>query len=1085
MRRRYLYIDPRGADIYYSAKDIIDFTGKGTIVLWAWVASVNPGARTTQLLRIVSSDTETKSSLCNSHFYGWNTYDDSGKTTFTAPTDYYSYLIPEGPAGWQMLVCEWDFPTKQIRGFIGRNYVGDWKPCVVPSLPATKIYLGPKVGTAVGDPTYLQYLAIWKDSLTQDQINTLYDEGPRYIPKASDGTGELALLSTFNESVNSSVSLGDNILHVDASASDRYALVDDGQREYCRQTYFLGQPHHDNREFDRNPLWAILHPGFSASSYLVDNLDTESQIVIPQDATQADIDRGPMIPGARVVTSTGMLCLTPIRPFDTPTTYRVRMRLDSAAAPAGEKIRLGVIDYIHYPLASTNVFDVNGYGSYQSLTVVADVNNSPTQFKTDLAQVAVDYWKDAYCLFTWGANQGRSLKVSSFDPVNKILTLESPLPQAPLAGDVAILGFWARLQGVDTQGQLLPWQNLEVIMDESYSNAYMPEIDFVYVYHNVADQGYPARYRPNYARFDRGRTVVMEGMVPTSWTSSSTSPVYGRPKGSDDPKAFYATLRMAKIEMSGPGKYQLLRKTGGEGPSLADNFLIQCQDNNQLTFHPIKTSVKAWRQKNVSLKTQVPTKISDYQSIQTMLKSAPWRAKSASAPYFVVEDGKNRAICTINGTDASGFHSIGYVVCEPDGDSIKITDETPPEGKNNPFMSGNGMGLDIAEDSPTIYSLAGGVLPLDKGQWMLSFPAKIGNPDHTQGGLLVGAPDRWSFDREKHWLRDNPLMGIRGAVDRPNIFGGGSGTWSNRDGGFGIFYDKFTENTSRRYLAYARGKSLIFGYTKTPHDIRPMVGMRSPDGRVWSPLPEGRELTPLCSPEHSVGGMFIYDDGTVALSPQGGGLRVSEDGVHWNDVMGREWFYNDDPSDDLPGEGGSQYVVSSFRLGDKRIYFYTGSLGINIATIRYNGEADYELDAGSLDGFLETPAIELCESRELVINADPGGGSVSVEVLNAEDDSVIPGFERENCIFIQDSIEKDITWGEKGISSINVPYIRLKFYFHRDDASQNTPKLYSWRLNLKEASEPTTPSEPAPTNFPRPGRVFFSTESVNYSLRVK
>ncbi len=659
------------------------------------------------------------------------------------------------------------------------------------------------------------------------------------------------------------------------------------------------------------------------------------------------------------------------------------------------------------------------------------------------------------------------------------------MPFVPAAGDIGVVAFWARLQGVDSTGAVCDWQNLEVILDETQGSSknYMPEIDFSYVADNIVDGGYAGRYHANYVRYDRGRTVIMEGLAWGSTGLTSAAALYGRPYGSGDATAFRATLRIAKIEMSGPGQYQLLRREGDEGPSLADNFLVWTTASGQQGLGSQTRSIKVWRQQSVTLQKQRPTKFTDPVSVQAQLKNSAWRALSVGSPWPVVED-TDQVVACLDGTDAGGTTRIGYVTCTWDSDQglVTVSDETPPAGKSNPFFEGAPMGVDRAADAPTVYGLGGAVLPMPDGKWMMAFAAKISDPDHTQGGLLVGADDRWSFDREKHWLRDNPTMGVRGGVDVPKITGGGTGTWSNRDGGFGFLHDRFTEYPARRYLAYARGKSIVFGYTKLPHDVRPMVGLRSADGRVWSALPEGREITPLCAPEHSTGTTYLYDDGTVALAPKGGGLRVSEDGVHWQDLFSGDGFL---PGNEMPGEGTQQMVSTTFRLGGLRIYFYSSGLGTNIATIRYGGETYYEMAVGTTEALVETAAIErpgALWDRELIINAAPGEGLVQVEVVDAATERVIAGFGAADCEAVPDAVETPVRWGGLSMSAVTAEYVRLRFRLTRTQAQLAGPKLYSWRLEHRDPPKPTatylrTDGQAAPAGVTDPSPTFSWTYS--------
>ncbi|MBC7289056.1 MAG: hypothetical protein H5T86_13665, partial [Armatimonadetes bacterium] len=725
---------------------------------------------------------------------------------------------------------------------------------------------------------------------------------------------------------------GDGELYDDLCPSpDRYCRVPDGQFEYARQTYFLGRPKHDGAEFDRVAAGAVLPPGFQPESYSIENLDTEARIVIPSDGAQTDVNRGPLAPGARISSGGQVVTLTPTRVLAPPCTLRLRLRVDNTAAPAGQRIRLGPIDYIHYPLASNDVFDPDGYGSFQCFEVRADPSNTTKAFLTDLDESGAGYWNGAYCLFVSGANAGRALKVTGYDAATGRLTLETNLPNMPQAGDVGVVGHWARLQGVDAAGRLLPWQNLNVILSETHgsSDDYFPEVAFVYVADNSYDSPeiYVGRYHPNYVTFDRGRTVVMEGLAWAATGSTWPSALYGRPAGAGSPQQFSATIRLQKVEFSGPWQYQVLRADGEQGPSLADNFMVWLSVPGEQGLQPQVRSVKVWRQRGVQLGKQRPTKWPVPSETEADLRSAPWRSQDCSSPWPVEERG-DEVLASVVGTDASAVRRIGYVLGRWNSQTGRIdwTDEPPPPGKSNPFFEGPPLSVDRADDTPAIYALGGCVLPTPDGKWMLVFGAKMSDPDHSQCGLLLAGEDRWSFDRERTWWRDNPLLGVNGAVDVPFLTGGGTGTWANRDASYGIVYDAHTEYPARRYLGYARGKSHVFGYVEKFHDIRPLIGVRSSDGRVWSPLPDGRQIQPLCAPEFHVGGFMVADDGTVLVSPSKGLLWVSEDGVHFQQLFGQYEFL---PGQELPGEARDLFAITRFRLGDRTVYYCSTGSGVN------------------------------------------------------------------------------------------------------------------------------------------------------------
>jgi hypothetical protein len=1085
MKKAMLFIDPRGADIYYAAPGNISLRpgSSGTLVVWAFATSLTPGSqRENRLVRVVADPgNEAAAALHNEHFYGWAVYGSSGQRSFVAPPDYASRTTLTGRCGWQLLACAWDFATGRLRAFVGDSYDSGWVETVTPGAEALRLYLGPQVSGPSAQPVYLQYLAIWDGVLTATQIARLYQAGPRYVPVAEDGSGRLTFLATFNRGYGADVAAGDGELYTSACPSaDRYARVPDGQFEYARQSYFLGCPRHSGEEFDRLPAAAVLPVGFQPESYSFVNEATEARLIIPAEAAQEDLNRGPLVPGARVVSDGQTITLSPLRPLQPPCTLRLRLRVDRDGAPRGQRLRLGCVDYLHYPLATTDVFDPHGYGSYQAFTVQQDTGNTKTVFRTDLDEGEAGYWNGAYCLFVSGPNAGRALRVAAYDAVGKKVTLETALPYVPQPGDVGIVAHFARLLGVDRSGAVGEWQNLEVLLDETHGSAtgYFPELEFVYVADNWYDSNYPGRYQPNYVRFERGRTVVMEGIGWGSSTPREASALFGRPQGAGDPASFFATLRLQKVEFSGPGPYQLLRADGEQGPSLADDFMVWVTIPGEQGLTPQTRSIKVWRQQGVVLATQRPSKYPNPSQIQADLKNAPWRSSACSAPWPVEESGE-RVVACVTGSDAAGIPRLGYIVGTWDEQAGRVQwqDEPPPAGKNNPFFSGPPLSVDRAPDTPTVYELSGVVIPLPDGKWMLAFGAKMSDPDHSQCGLLLGAEDRWSFDRQRHWWRDNPLMGVQGAVDVPKLTGGGTGTWGNRDAAFGILYDRHTEYPARRYLAYARGKSLLFGYTRGPASLRPLLGLRSSDGRVWVPLPEGRGLAPLCSPEHHVGGTFLYDDGTVALSGQGGHLRVSEDGVHWQYLFPGDSFL---PANELPGEGNRQFVYTTFRLGDRRIYYYSSDLGLNMATIRYNGETYYQLADGQTEGYVETAAI-LCPGpswdRELVVNADPGEGSVRVEVVEVETERVLAGFAERECEAIPDRVEHPVRWQGLPFSEVTATCVRLRFWLRRAQASLRSPRLYGWRLEKRpplrpSAGQPKVNGQLAPAGLTDPQPLF-------------
>ena len=72
-------------------------------------------------------------------------------------------------------------------------------------------------------------------------------------------------------------------------------------------------------------------------------------------------------------------------------------------------------------------------------TVQTDAGNSATQFKTSQSETAVDFWKDALCLFLSGTLVGQVKKVTAYDGSTKVVTFTSGFTGTPTAADVYTL----------------------------------------------------------------------------------------------------------------------------------------------------------------------------------------------------------------------------------------------------------------------------------------------------------------------------------------------------------------------------------------------------------------------------------------------------------------------------------------------------------------------------------------------------------------------------------------------------------------------------------------------------------------------
>jgi hypothetical protein len=72
-------------------------------------------------------------------------------------------------------------------------------------------------------------------------------------------------------------------------------------------------------------------------------------------------------------------------------------------------------------------------------SVVADGANTTSQFKTDLIQVADDYWRGVYLLMTTGPIDNQLKRVIAYDGTTKVITLFETLTDVPTAGDRFVL----------------------------------------------------------------------------------------------------------------------------------------------------------------------------------------------------------------------------------------------------------------------------------------------------------------------------------------------------------------------------------------------------------------------------------------------------------------------------------------------------------------------------------------------------------------------------------------------------------------------------------------------------------------------
>jgi hypothetical protein len=99
-------------------------------------------------------------------------------------------------------------------------------------------------------------------------------------------------------------------------------------------------------------------------------------------------------------------------------------------------------DFIHVYVEKTGIDPIEfqlGTSGYESATIVTDVGNSSTAFKTDRSASTTDDIKDVLVVFTSGSLAGQVKKVSGYNGTSKVITVSSAYTGTPSNGDRFIL----------------------------------------------------------------------------------------------------------------------------------------------------------------------------------------------------------------------------------------------------------------------------------------------------------------------------------------------------------------------------------------------------------------------------------------------------------------------------------------------------------------------------------------------------------------------------------------------------------------------------------------------------------------------
>lgn len=1062
-RRTYLFTDQRGNDAYFAGANNVKCQNlnKGTLAVWRHTEpGVYYGASGLCYFRLYAdannyiSETWGRSLVVKSAGTAWNV---------NLTNNIVGGSPPGHGIGWELMVYTWDFSGGNGHGILNSYWDGITAPTPVTTANAlanapSYIYLGSAPGVYHESPTYIYSLGIWDDVMTQAQVTALVAQGNRFPLVAGAGTGNALLIANFNGQYNADQAAGDSAFHV-GSYTDRHALIHDGALSVGKRSFLLGQPRHDASDDDRLPVNAVLteYAGNGTTgdrgSYLTPtNLSNMAQLVIAPGYSSTSNPLGwtmaqqPVFPGGKLVP---------------PMTYRQKIYAPGVAAtdnPVNKLIRIGPIDYLHAPLIKNDLYD--NYGSGAPFTVVADAGNTASQFKTNITGYVDGYFVGATLYMMYDntdtdLRRNQALRVSGYTATGGIITLSGALGAVPVAGDMGVVDFGARLQGCQSavggsgQGSRIPEMNMEAWLWDEFGGIGNPNwqtLEWVYgnnYYVNLDDSN-------NFLRYERGRTTLMDGCPAVN---SGNGFGYGLvPLGVAD-AAFFANIWLERIELLGPTTYEVItaRDASGDGVVPGDNFMVVAENGD---------STKVWRKSNMTYTKTAPTKCTSPTLVVSDLRATgTWRQTVTIPPLPVSYDPVAQAVtCLVTGNDASSVTRYGYCVGTWNSGTGRISwvDETPPAGKSNPFMLASNLAWDKSTGATSFAAWPEAVLQGADGNWYMVFNAMFQyNIDGQYTYLLGPCPDRYSFDRQASWWSGNPLVPPTGGPDRLSPQGNGGNWWANRDVPWSVVKSPSAHNPTKLFWGATGAKGINNTYQYIGDARYPPVAIKGGDLRSMRPMPHGNMLSPLAA---TYGVVFpeltclaedcflLQSEGTASTA--GVLPYVSEDGIHWQMFMDQSLWIQQGV---LPGEAHHNNPSYAFRLGSRMIYYYSTTpvttWAFNFASIRYQGEAQYALTGGQTSGYLETCLIEKPSAGwgALHLNMAPGNGTLTVEVRDGNEQP-ITGFAAGNCDALTDNVDQHVTWGGADLQAIGIGVATIRLRFNFACASGTSPALYAWLI---------------------------------------
>jgi len=962
---------------------------------------------------------------------------------------------------WWLITATWDFTTPdagELHLYI--NEYTETTPVTNANAPVgtpDKFYITPKA-TDSSRGVCRDNLVVYSGVMTHQQHLARYGTADdlwalrsarRRVPQPDDCEGDILFYADFNGNYDAVIASGDASAYWEVTEEDydQFALIDDGSRyKGRRQLLPLGKPHQDFRSDDRLPGEAVLERmrWFGVGDHTtIENEQDHTKILISE-APRSNYGEG-----------RGWLWEW-LEPEDLAKPFTLRMRVNMPAATNPEKYWtcLGPVLYynggMHGGLFSS-------WGTGQQFTVVDDVGNTASSFKTNLGDTSEDYWVGSELSVVTGNCAPARLKILDYDNTTRVITVDGALADVPDPDSLMLVDFRGRICPYDVNtDEILEKQSMEAWLWEEYEGD-TPWIELE-CQHDVHSNNRVVRYQ-------RGRTALM------SFTNQRTNYVaergmmFGKAGSFGPHEGYYADIRLESIELDGPGGYQLLpahNSRYGKACVPSDNFMLK----DSKTGH----STRIWRCEGIKWHRQSLPKFADPQQAANDLKAPnTWRHECSLSSIVYPRSDLDHVIALALGTDSEGHQSLGYVRGTLDGNRILWTDEIPPDGKSNPFMAREDLHSTARSDSGWgVTENCGGVqvFELEDGSWAMVYRGSEQNPDHYQCRVLQGAPDRWSFSYADHYWPENPICPGIGGIDKLSPEYGGFCLWGNRDTEWCFVYNKYATEPSERFLGYCRGKTILAD-ENIGSNLRPLMGITSQDLKTFKPLPHGNMLSPVSGPQVFTLTPFVNGPDCVCILAQAytGNVRLwtSEDNIHFSEVTGYFIVGNE-----LPGEPMDITASVTFRLGEYRIYYYRGSNFLNYVYTKFNRETYYDLEDSEVAGYLETPIIEKPAGgwQNLYINCDPKDGQIRVEVVDAADEQVIAGYSADDCNTITDGISSLVSWGGASLGELDKEGLRLVFYINRPGTDDSSPELYAWEIRADEGD-----NQPSASNLTVDGKA--------------